>query len=247
MTAPVLPVPWISQLTNGALAYHNDCGAAAGLMIARAYKPSITTTVDEFYRMTGATGDRYLSAGEIAAVLARYGITTTWRTGQSLGALFETLTGRKPSIALINYGVLVDAGVTERSDFRGSHFVTVVGADIHTVYIHDPYWRTDRGERLQLTPELFVSAWTRTNEQSNPTRGVLTPDAGIGEQVAHLYRARIIETMRVRSGPGQNYDTVDRLTPGAVVAVVEDVDGWGRFAPNRWLYTANANWVQRLP
>ena len=38
-----------------------------------------------------------------------------------------------------------------------------------------------------------------------------------------------------RCGPGMEYATEGSLSTGTVVTVVEERDGWGRFADNRWI------------
>lgn len=151
-----LSVPHVSQIVAGALEHNNDCGAAAVSGILLAYNIG-KATVDEIYnRIT--TGDRSIKIGELQAILAVNRVTNEYKNNTRLGELYDIIRQNRPAIALIRYGILVDAKLTERTRFRAGHFVTVIGMDIKYVYIHDPYSIT-MGNCLAVPINTFLKSW----------------------------------------------------------------------------------------
>ena len=244
-----LPIPYLSQLEDGALSFNNDCGAAAGAMILRGYGLGLETTIDQFYLLAtnGNRTDRYLSASEIRTVLGKFGLQSTWKVGMNTGTLYAELCAGEAGIALVNYGVLVDAGLTQRKTFRGSHFVVTLGMDIKHVAIHDPYQTGVNGAEVHIPVATFDEAWRRTNEHGNPTRGWLGCERSIYLPVpVAVKQVKILYPMNVRNGPGLNWLTVGALYPGAIVDILEVAGAtgdWGRFGVNRWVYIGNKAWT----
>jgi len=244
-----LPVPYVSQLESGALMFANDCGAACGVMLLGGYEMA-PISVDEFYLLATGGGrvDRYLSASEIRTALGKRGLQSVWVINQDIGKLYQQLAAGKAGMALINYGVLVDAGLTQKTNFRGSHFVCVVGMDIQHVAIHDPYQTGFSGAAVHVPVDVFDEAWRRTNEQANPSRGWLGCELNIYDPTpAYIMRVKIMYPMNVRNGPGLNWRTVGALYPGMIVDLLEVAGAngdWGRFGVDRWVYIGNTNWVK---
>ena len=101
----IIDIPYVSQLENGARKFHNDCGAASGVMLVKAYKGSQNLTVDEYYDQTGQRKDQYLSASQVMSVLSRHGIPSKWRTGVSESDVRLLLDNKRPMIVLYNYKI----------------------------------------------------------------------------------------------------------------------------------------------
>lgn len=244
MSSPLLPVPWISQLGLGADANRNDCGAASGLMLLRAYHPVPSMTVDEFYKLAHpGEVNTPLYLGEIAAALSSQEAPVEVRYGLEAPDLYDFLRRRRPVIALIHYGTLVEQTLTQFSDFMGAHFVIVVGMDIERVYIHDPYTTTlEWGQALAVPVDLFETAWTADPMQDgNPLGAAIVPLRGIGEipvtPPAALFSVQIVcNAQYVRSGPGMNHPVETVAYKGAVLPVYGVSGEWGQVGGGRWLW-----------
>ncbi|MCS7011397.1 MAG: C39 family peptidase, partial [Anaerolineales bacterium] len=239
----LLPVPYVSQMGPGADTNRNDCGAACGLMVLKAYKPDISLTVDAFYRQANPNGrDEALWVGQIRRVLSAYGIQTEYKGALTETVVFQLLLQKKPIIALIHYGTLVDRQLTQFTNFRGGHFVVIIGMDTHYIYVHDPYSTERRGEAAVYPISVFWQAWRDATRDFNPAFVGFYPTFGIGEQPVEqdnsLYRIRITcNAQRVRSGPGVQYNPPLRLIyRDTVLPVYEEKDGWGRIGPGEWVY-----------
>jgi len=170
----ILPVPYVSQLQQGALSHNNDCGAAAALMILRAYNLKKDYTVDQLYDSIQPSGDVYLSAGGISSAMLSAGLKSEWKSGITINGLFGILVERKPIIALIHYGRLVDAGLTQKTSFRGGHFLVANGIDITSVYLKDSY-RDDGKESTEVPINIFLEAWMQCSLDGNPNAGAIIP------------------------------------------------------------------------
>ncbi len=225
----LLPVPYMSQLGAGADAYHNDCGAASGAMLIKAYTGDIMTP-DDFYRATGQESDAYLSANQLATVLTTKGIATEWRENMTLVDLFETLAGGRPPIVLFNYGALREkVGDLENTTFAGGHFAVTVGIDTQNVYLHDPLWSVEEedsgGAALAIPHVDWMYIWRESKRDLNPECAALVPSMGIGAfaGVTELYRARVISQngVRVRNAPrvALGTDTGERLAYNYVAKI----------------------------
>ena len=129
----LLPVPYVSQLELGAQKHNNDCGAACGVMLVRTYFPENVITVDDFYDICNPQGDVYLSASQIMSALGIQNVRSTWQEELGLIKLFDLLRNGQPVIALINYGVLVLANLTEKNNFTVAHFITTTRTGTITI------------------------------------------------------------------------------------------------------------------
>jgi predicted double-glycine peptidase len=247
--ATLLPVPYVSQLGAGADKHNNDCGAASGAMLLRAYKLAANITPDQFYDETGADGDVYLAVSQIQKVLTKYGLKSEWRANLTLLQLLEYLRSQKPVLVLFKYSVLVDAKLTEKKQFRGPHFAVVVGMDSKFVYINDPYYTGKGGEAKPYPIDIFLNAWNATGENNeNPRNGGLVALAPLDEsfheqpQEPVLFRVRVThpQWLNIRNGPGMNFEDVGDLLPGTIVDAYEErADGngkkWARTGKDRWI------------
>lgn len=66
-----------------------------------------------------------------------------------------------------------------------------------------------------------------------PSMNVLAADEGPGQ-----YRVSVSSTLRLRSGPGQNYTTLALIPNGTVLNVTETSKGWGKV-----VYQNNNGWI----
>ena len=239
--AYLLPVPYSSQVQAGAGAHTEDCGAASGLMLLKAYNPDTILTVDQFYNEANPGGeDIGLSNGQIISVLTAHGLSTERKQPFDDGQLFECLRQRKPVIALIHCGPLFENHLTE-FNFTKAHFVVIVGMDAGYIYIHDPYHDDNKGEAVAVPIDVFWQAWDQAGlDNNNPVRSGFYPIYPIGEVpfTAPLYKIKELcpNYQRVRNGPGENFDVVDSLANGKIVGVYEEKNGYGRISTNLWVY-----------
>jgi uncharacterized protein YvpB len=247
--AGLLPVPYVSQEMQGALRFHNDCGPASAAMLLRAYLPNSATSVDDlFLRVSKA--DNYLNVTQLKSILTGEGLDVVWMDNLKMPQVFEILRAGRPLIALINYGVLNKAGVTEFKKFNGPHFVVVVGMDSSAIYTHDPYYSQDNGEAVPYPYDLFYDAWLKAGKQSeNPPFGGMIPVHSLyAEENARnpsLYRIRLKAGMNLYKGPGSNNENAPGLVKGMEVDVCGESSDhhWGlvRPWPGHWIDLTSKN------
>ena len=237
--AVLLPVPYISQLGNGADQHHNDCGAASAIMLLKAYF-NIEMTPDEFYIKFGIPGDSYLSVNQLRNALASLGLMTDFRVELTVQDLFGVMAAGKPAIVLLRYKTFVDAGLTEKK-FDGPHFAVVVGLDIKNIYIHDPlYTNPTEGEAHAYSLEVFWKAWkdiASDNQNPNAERSALIPTAGIGFKLTRKVKVNL-RSLNIRSGPGPDFAVVGTAKMGELFEVSREINGWGQIGPDRWFVLA---------
>lgn len=177
-----IPAKKYSQLDSGATKYNNDCGAGVGMAVLSAYKRT-SMTVTEFYEKALAKmgyppgTDAYLSISAIQSVLRDEGVNTISASYATMANLFDYLyQGRPVGILVNNYGILVDAGLTELTKFRGSHFVTLVGVLLgreQYFAIYDPYTHGDQISYWDT--KNFYDAWSY-GQAGNAPRCLFVPD-----------------------------------------------------------------------
>jgi GH25 family lysozyme M1 (1,4-beta-N-acetylmuramidase)/uncharacterized protein YvpB len=249
-----LKVPFISQISTSALEHNNDCGAASALMILKAYG-SGSETVDQLYNQISPAGDSALSIGGLQQVLAKNGIKNEWKGDMKLADLFSILVADRPVIALIHYAPLVDAKLTEKTGFRGAHFVVVISMDIDYVYIHDPY-SLFKGNCLPVPIPIFLQCWAQCVIDGNPINTCIVPTLPIGTTTPPVAGTKYVFginpangvpvlAVNVRSGPAQTYSLVKVLekstNPSIYITTISgeygqlaDKSGWvfmGYFKP----------------
>jgi hypothetical protein len=239
----LLPVPYFSQVGPGADANCNDCGAAAGLMVLKAYNNALNMNVDQFYKSANPAGQNMpLWIGQIRAVLSANGVATEYKVAFDESMLFNCLRQRKPVIALFKYGTLVEKGLTQFTNFKGAHFSTIIGMDAGYVYVHDPYSTEKKGEARAFPIDTFWIAWKDSVLDSNPDRAGFYPTLGIGEVPLAIpdvmYKIKITcNAQRIRSGPGENFEPpLDLLPRNTILTVFEEKGKWGRVGAGRWIY-----------
>jgi hypothetical protein len=195
-------------------------------------------------------GDPLIGQGSLRAALQEFGIASDWVVGLKRASVFQTLSEKRPLIAGIMYGALVDAGLTERSGFRGGHFVTIVGMDLDNYLIHDPY-RMQGGDFLPIPHATFEHAWTGREGDPMPTGGAIVPQKAIGSIVTEappkgtLFQVRALLQANVRSTPTaaglKNW--LRYVYRGDVLNVIDAKNGWYRLGAGEWIA---ANVVERV-
>ena len=231
-----LIIPYVSQVTPGAQEHNNDCGAASALMVLRAYNVGLIETVDQLYNEIQPSGDTSLSIGGLQRVLANRRVTNEYKSNVQPQDLYGLLIANKPAIALIHYGALVDAGLTEFKGFRGAHFVVVIGMDIKYVYIHDPYSLT-KGNCLEVPVPIFKQAMAQCNLDANPINtcifmippiGDLAPIQPTGVQYnwgIDPSTGRQVMAVNVRTGPAITYSIAKVLYRSATPITITQIQG----------------------
>jgi hypothetical protein len=260
--AGVLPVPYVSQIGPGADKYSGDCGAACSAMLLRAYNLAPDMTPDRFMAETGRGAHEFLNFNDVMGKLRQNGLSTEYRFNMQAGDLFSYMVQQKPMIMLVNYGVLVNAGVTERKDFKGPHFFLAVGMDNKYVYVHDPYCTGNGGEARQYPYQVMMDAWARGAAQGNPNSAGVIPTIGLNQapppkavigtstegrsandNATPIYKARVVHAswVNIRTGPGINFQDIGDIYPGEVKDVFEERpeaggNAWARIGPGQWIY-----------
>jgi len=252
----VMNVPYTAQLGSGADAHFNDCGAACSAMLIEAYTGA-TIPVDVLFSECIPGGDVSLSAIQLMNVLQKHGVKTEWKAFLEEVGLYKILSAKKPFIALILYGVLVNAGLVELKNFRGFHFVVVVGIDTDSVIINDPLYTSPAGKKVVIPLAIFMQAWREAgaDPQANPACGAIIPIAPLTERsiaaplsapvVGTKYRVTASDGLNVRSGPGINFQKVGGLSFGALINVEKVDAGWAKIAGSDELYVF-ANWIEKV-
>jgi hypothetical protein len=202
--ANTLPVNNTSQILDGALEHHNDCGSASSLMLLKTYGLAKDMTVDQFYNLIIFSGDIALSVGGMQSKMSLLGLRTIWEVDMDMEFVYSTLRSRKPILALIHYAPLVDAGITEKKGFRGAHFLIITGIDLDSVFVNDPY-RTDGKSNIAVPISVFEKAWDDCVLDKNPVGGGIIPilpiqDLSVPLSVGDAYTVTV-NGLTVRSSP----------------------------------------------
>jgi GH25 family lysozyme M1 (1,4-beta-N-acetylmuramidase) len=209
----ILDVKYVSQLIDGALTHNNDCGSASSLMELNTYGLAKGVTVDQFYDSIVPSGDYALNVDDMQSKMLSYGLKTDWFVNTSMEDVYGYLKSHRPILALVHYGTLVDAGVTEKIGFRGGHFLVITGIDLDNVYINDPY-RTDGQTGVMVPISVFEKCWKDCSIDGNPVGGCLVPklpiqDLGvIAPPTTNDEYYLVVNGLNVRSGPSTSYPLI---------------------------------------
>ena len=170
----ILPVPYLPQWGVGADARRGDCGPANVAMLAH-YLTDKRPTVDQAAAACGQPiPSSSTSFGDLQRGVAFYGVKLSacgpWnKTPLTLDIFKRAIDLGKPSIALINYGVLrhmtdADERAVKNWDrnYNKGHWVVFVGYDADGVYVHDPNYPPpmNDGNARWLPVCAFVAALT---------------------------------------------------------------------------------------
>jgi hypothetical protein len=250
----ILDIPYVSQIDEGGKKFHNDCGAASGVMLVQAYTGDVNLTVDEFYDQTGQTKDEYLHAWQVMSVLKEYNISTEWRVGLSLDDMVELIEDKRPPIVLFNYKILVQEDIETHIPFTGFHFAVLVGVDYFFAYLNDPLWTGQGGKDFKIPLDVWMDAWTKFPKDKdgrpmNPSRGAIVPEYSVGSSAIptieidpeKVKRMRVVypKGMNIRRGPGTQHKIMGSRNHGEIITIIDtEADGddlWGCMGHNRWV------------
>jgi len=222
---PLLPVPYVSQLGEGADQVSNDTGAAAGVMLLQAYAAK-GLTPNDFFKQSGQQADLPLSLQQIAAVLTANGVVVEQRSALKLGDLALVLTSGRPVILLVRYAVLQQAGLAPET-YNGAHYLVAVGLDLKNIYVHDPFRYDNSGQGQAIPWLVFFQAWTHA---PGFERAALIPRQPLVRRVVVTSAS-----LTIRREPNPQSAVAGRARTGDVYEVTAQKDGWGKVGEDLWI------------
>ena len=223
--ANILPVPYVSQLGVGADQFNNDSGAAAGVMLVRAFTGK-TITPNDFFNQTGQKTDNPLTLTQISNVMNANGVPVETRTSLKLSDLALILSSGRPAIVLIKQAVLQQAGLTPET-FSGPHYLAAVGLDVKQVYVHDPLRKDSSGQGQGIPWMIFYQAWTQA---TGFERAALVP------RLQLIRRVRVTSPLiNVRQQPNATATLVGTAKLGDAFEITVQKDGWGQVGVGHWI------------
>lgn len=161
----LLNIPYLSQIDGpGAGSFRNDCGPACVAMFLWGIHKQVQ--ISDVYKATGAQGDSYTSGGQLIKAAAKWGMALAGKY-HSMDTLTQYLDKGVPYVALVHYGTFSSLGKTE-SQFRGPHFLNVVGHDAANIIVHDPLWKKTGGKYKAWPKDIFYNAWEQSRLDGNP-------------------------------------------------------------------------------
>jgi hypothetical protein len=129
-----LEIEFVSQQGNAA---RNDCGAACVAMVAE-------VSVDDVLLAANRPVNEALHMKTLFEVLRGYGLPHVHTRPLALPDLRQALAQGFASIVLVNYGRLPFQLKADR-DYKGNHYVLVVGFVQGAFFVHDPLWPGQAG------------------------------------------------------------------------------------------------------
>jgi len=228
-----LPVPYVSSVGEDATLISNDSGAAAGVMLARAYIEKNITPAD-FSDQTGENAENPLSFTQIMNALGVIGVQVELRSNLKLADLPLILFSGRPVIAPIQQSVLHQAGLTPET-FTGPYYVVVVGMDVKHVFIHDPLRKDTSGQAQGVDWLTFYLAWSQAQSY---VRAVLVPR----QQLVRRVRVTASLLDLYEQPGGGDASRAGTASLGDVFEVTAQKNGWGKIEKDRWInlsYTAD--------
>lgn len=235
----ILKVVYKSQLTGNSQRFKNDCGAAVASQIIDTYTKQSTDVDDLFVLAVPNLVDRYLTVWNIKSLLAKYNIPSSVKWTHDLGLIRSHIDEGRPSIAVIRYKYLQEAGYCEKGiTFIGNHYVTVVGYNDTELIIHDPLYYYNDGAYIHIPNTIFSKAL------NDPNCGmIIVPDNPINGVIMPVYKTYVVNnSMRnVRDGAGTNYNIIGTRVKGDKVRIDNSTiaEGllWGHiYDTNYWIY-----------
>jgi hypothetical protein len=246
----LLDIAYKSQYDPDAAASRNDCGPTCLAMLLNAF--GLTATTDAVFRRTGAGPDQYVSVAQLMRVGESYGVPLDYRKGWGIGELRGMLDLGRPLIALVHYAVFseVQPGVSTQSNFKGPHFVLVVGYDDAGVIVHDPLWhdaRRDEGAFKPWRTEVWMRAWGRCHEDCdaqgncNPDYAALISVRAVSAGTRTQVSAAVVRRIRAKAA----FDGVpqpDLTHPASVSGYVTALGKWGERTVARVVQPTDTLW-----
>lgn len=243
-----IDIGYKSQLSQGAMKFKNDCGAASCGMIVDKVK-KISTSIDELYLQAKPNGiDSGLSIYDMQLLLRKYDINSAIKWTHSIDDIISNIDTGNPVIAVIRYQYFRQFGYCEKGiTFDGNHILLVKGynKDQQVLIINDPLYYDMHGEGIRVPFNVFVKALSDPNcgmivipKIANIIPGgVVQPNPYISYKVTNSLR-------NVRTGAGTQYSIVleQEKHYGDIVKIDRKVQAqgleWGHiYGNNYWIYT----------
>lgn len=227
-------LPFISQMGEGASLRKKDCGPACEDMLLYAYK-GVFFHPDDFYDYMEINIDMGTKGSELIEFAKIFGLEEVEIKNVSLDQLREFVDQQRPSICLINYKPLSDAGLTQ---FKGQfdHWLVVVGYVEAHILVNDPY-RTDGKTYLPIPDSIFQKAMYGT---------AVVPLTGVtGEYtITPTHKVKnTITSLTCRKGPSTKDKAIGYLRQNEEVVVTSITDNnWAKIeGPRLWGYSYAPN------
>jgi hypothetical protein len=226
----ILPVPYGSKLSSEAGKSINDSGAAAGVMLLRAYVDEAITSA-EFYTQASQGADNPLSFTQIMNALGVNGVPVELRSNLKLADLSLILFSGRPVIAPIQQAVLEQAGLMPDA-FNGAYYIVAVGMDVKQVFILDPLRQDTSVQALGVPWLTFYQAWSQAE---GSVRAVLLPRQQL------IRRVRVTASLLdVYEQPGgEDASPAGTVSLGELFEVTAQKNGWGKIGEDRWIDLSN--------
>ncbi len=138
-----LNVPHYSQENTGAFWAANDCGPACVRMVLgwdylrRGQADPTSITVDTVTKASGIGPRGYSTPATLERVGRKYALNfTIVSKTATMERIKQEISAGRPVICLVAYGKIS----SNQSNFKGGHYITVVGYDSQHMICHDPLW-----------------------------------------------------------------------------------------------------------
>ena len=117
-----------------------------------------------------------------------YGVELEYKASEDeasgLELLYDSIDNGKPFIALVNYEPWAELS---GNLYEGSHFVTVVGYDKDSIYVHDPLfglWQErEKGAYFKVPVDLFLAGWGENSNWGNPNYSAVLPKIALASRL----------------------------------------------------------------
>jgi uncharacterized protein YvpB len=226
---PLLPVPYVSQVGEGAEQSNNDTGAAAGAMLVLAYTGK-QVTPNDLFQQSGQKSDLPLTMKQLSTVLASNGVAVDQRSALKLAELALVLATGRPAVLLVKYAVLQQAGLAPET-YNGAHYLVAVGMDIKNVYVHDPF-RYDASGQGQAIPWLVLyQAWSQAPDLE---RAALIPRQPMLRRVCVSSA-----TLKIFKEPVEGAPAAGSARAGDVYEISAIQGDWGKVGDDLWIRLKN--------
>ena len=181
MATVKLEIPYRSQWDDDAKDHESDCGPTCVAMLLNGLGVEITP--DDIYQHIGPKGKRQfttftdlrnaaLGGGSLTLSYKQYRNQT-----EAFTRLYESIDNGKSFIALVKYEPWMSF---TGNQFRGGHFVNVVGYSKTHIFIHDPLfglWAArEKGSYYKITNRRFMLGWGGFPITENPNYACLVTD-----------------------------------------------------------------------
>ncbi len=165
----ILNVPYLSQLAPSANFAPGDCGPSDVAMLLSFH--GVTLTVNDVSQATGQPkGFTSLSIFDLSDVAAKFGLTLRREVNFSIAELRQQIDTGKPCIVLVNYPLLPHRF---DPDYARGHYLVMVGHTSDGLIYHDPFFRNDDGEAIEIVDADFDRAWSTLNQDFTVPRQAL--------------------------------------------------------------------------